>query len=345
MLRFRAVIDRRPARSARAITNTGVVTWNNPPQTARASVSIDVGGIVGVGVLNGTAWHDANFDDGRRSTRARCSTAGRSSCIATIGSCTRRVTDATGVYRISGIAPNYATADRYELRFRRAGRGRDHGEARSRALGVHERSAADHRHRRAAGQQPAEPQSADRSERRRLQLDRAHADCRRDADAAECGSGSRRCRRPASTIRRSRTRSRCADGYYRFDLNFSDPACPSGGNYLIDVTAPATGYIAGLFADHSAGVRRVDGARSRCRPARRAPTTRSPATAQHCEVQTSEFAPPPSVRARTRGHALPRAPDARRQPGAGLEPDLQQPHPARSGSAGRAVADRRRRRC
>src|SRR5262249_35501635 len=23
-----------------------------------------------------------------------------------------------------------------------------------------------------------------------------------------------------------------ADGYYRFDINFSDPACPSGGDYL-----------------------------------------------------------------------------------------------------------------
>ena len=34
-------------------------------------------------------------------------------------------------------------------------------------------------------------------------------------------------------------------GYYRFDLNFADPACPSGGSYIIEVTAPAAGYIAG----------------------------------------------------------------------------------------------------
>ena len=33
------------------------------------------------------------------------------------------------------------------------------------------------------------------------------------------------------------------DGYYRFDLNFSDPACPSGGNYILDVTPPPSGYI------------------------------------------------------------------------------------------------------
>src|SRR5262249_55199400 len=37
-----------------------------------------------------------------------------------------------------------------------------------------------------------------------------------------------------------------ADGYYRFDINFSDPACPSGGDYVIVVTPPpGTNYIAG----------------------------------------------------------------------------------------------------
>src|SRR6266481_4209812 len=36
------------------LTNTAVVTWNNPPQTASASVSIDIGGVPGSGSLNGT---------------------------------------------------------------------------------------------------------------------------------------------------------------------------------------------------------------------------------------------------------------------------------------------------
>src|SRR5262249_1408973 len=37
-----------------------------------------------------------------------------------------------------------------------------------------------------------------------------------------------------------------ADGYYKFDVNFSDPACPSGGDYLISVTPPPGGtYVAG----------------------------------------------------------------------------------------------------
>ena len=44
------------------VTNTGVVSWNDPAQTASASVAFDVGGMIGVGVLGGRAWHDANFN-------------------------------------------------------------------------------------------------------------------------------------------------------------------------------------------------------------------------------------------------------------------------------------------
>ena len=109
------------------------------------------------------------------------------------------------------------------------------------------------------------------------------------------------CRRRASTIRRSRTRSRCADGYYRFDLNFTDPACPSGGNYLIDVSPPPTGYI-GTYSQiipPTSGA--VDRARSRCPRAPAAWTMRWLGTPDYCEVQTSEFAPTLAARARSAG--------------------------------------------
>ena len=36
-----------------------------------------------------------------------------------------------------------------------------------------------------------------------------------------------------------------ASGYYKFDTNFSDPSCPSGGSYVVRVTAPTAAYIAG----------------------------------------------------------------------------------------------------
>ena len=121
VLRFRATIAPSLAIGTR-ITNTGVVTWNNPPQTARASVSIDVGGMVGVGVLNGKAWHDANFntisDSNERVLEGWTVQLYRNDVLLRSA-----VTDAGGVYRIAGIAPNYATADRYELRFLAPGAG------------------------------------------------------------------------------------------------------------------------------------------------------------------------------------------------------------------------------
>src|ERR1051326_351165 len=42
------------------LTNTAVVTWNTPPETASASVSVDIGGVPGVGTLSGTPWLSAN---------------------------------------------------------------------------------------------------------------------------------------------------------------------------------------------------------------------------------------------------------------------------------------------
>src|SRR5262249_36550295 len=44
------------------LTNTSLVTWNTPQQSASASASIDIGGTPGSGMLNGTVWHDANFN-------------------------------------------------------------------------------------------------------------------------------------------------------------------------------------------------------------------------------------------------------------------------------------------
>ena len=65
VLRFRATLNPSLALGT-VVTNTGVVTWNNPTQTASASVSIIVGRRHPrrvFAVLNGSAWHDANFDN------------------------------------------------------------------------------------------------------------------------------------------------------------------------------------------------------------------------------------------------------------------------------------------
>ncbi|HZW58842.1 MAG TPA: hypothetical protein VFE85_01005, partial [Woeseiaceae bacterium] len=122
-----------------------------------------------------------------------------------------------------------------------------------------------------------------------------------------------------------------ADGYYRFDLNFSSPACPSGGDYLLDVTTPGSFYVAGaselIPAASDAGTPPFDV------PACAGSSNDAiPGTTEHCEVQLSEFAPSPSVPARSAGtlyHTHLRFDDTR-LPGTGqvynnhipLDPDL-----------------------
>ena len=92
-----------------------------------------------------------------------------------------------------------------------------------------------------------------------------------------------------------------ADGYYKFDINFSDPACPSGGDYLIGVTAPpGTNYVAG----YSQIIPPTSSASTAAFSVPACPgsaTDAIPGTAQFCEVQPSEFAPAASVPPRSAG--------------------------------------------
>jgi hypothetical protein len=104
------------------VTNTGVVTWNNPTQTASASVSIVVGGIPGASVLNGSAWHDADFDDVRDSGERAL--AGWAVDLYRDNVLWNTVlTDANGDYRVTGVEPNDVNGVAYELRFRAPGAG------------------------------------------------------------------------------------------------------------------------------------------------------------------------------------------------------------------------------
>ena len=121
LLRFRAVLNANLAIGTR-VTNTATVYWNDPVQTASASVSIDVGGIPGVGLVNGRAWHDADFDDTYDANETTL--AGWDVELLFNGSVAHTASTAPdGVYRMSGVAPNYNTTDTYEVRFRRPGAG------------------------------------------------------------------------------------------------------------------------------------------------------------------------------------------------------------------------------
>jgi hypothetical protein len=126
------------------------------------------------------------------------------------------------------------------------------------------------------------------------------------------------------------------DGYYKFDLNFSDPACPSGGDYVIGVTAPAGDYVAGYSQI-------IPPTSSAATPPLSVPSC--PLSADDAIPATGRLVRGAELRVRARcgragaqcRHEVVCAPAHGQQPRAGLEPDLQQPHPARSGAERRAL--------
>jgi uncharacterized repeat protein (TIGR01451 family) len=85
-----------------------------------------------------------------------------------------------------------------------------------------------------------------------------------------------------------------ADGYYKFDLNFADPACPSGGSYLLQVTPPSSRWLPGV----SALIPPRSSAATTAFVVPSCPASIDdavPATAQYCEATASERQPPASV--------------------------------------------------
>jgi uncharacterized repeat protein (TIGR01451 family) len=297
VLRFRAVIDPGLAMGT-TVTNTGVVTWNTPPQTASASVSVQVGGMPGVGILNGSAWHDADFDDafdlpGERPLQGWIVEAYRNGVLVQSAQ-----TDTGGAYRISGLAPTGAGPDLYELRFRAPDAGSN-----SAALGV---AVSPFTNGPQVIRDIAVPAGAN-LQGLNLPIDPngvVYAAVGRTPVAGttltllNAGGGTAL---PAACFDDPVQQGQVTrgDGFYKFDLNFSDPACASGGAYLIAVVPPGSGFVAG----YSQIIPPTSGPTTAALSVPTCPGTPDDAlpSPQYCEAQPSELAPPPSVPARSTG--------------------------------------------
>jgi uncharacterized repeat protein (TIGR01451 family)/fimbrial isopeptide formation D2 family protein len=274
------------------LTNTAVVTWNNPPQTASASVSIDIGGVPGSGSLNGTAWLDANFnkivDPGEPLLQ------GWTVGLYLNGALVRSVlTDVNGVYHFSGVPPTDGTANRYELRFTAPGAGPNTaklGKADSAFTNLLQRIT-----------NIAVP-SGSNLQNLNLLLGPNGVVYNSLTRAPIAGATLKLLRGgsplPATCFDDPAQQGQItqAGGYYRFDLNFSDPGCPSGSNYLIVVTAPTSSYVAGV----SLLIPPTTGASTAPYSVPACPQDALPAI-PYCEAQASEFAPPLSVPASSPG--------------------------------------------
>jgi len=279
------------------LTNTAVVTWNNPPQTASASVSIDIGGIPGAGSLNGTAWLDANFNKIPDSGELRLQ--GWTVALFRNGVQFQSVlTDVNGVYRFGSVPPTDGTPDRYEVRFTAPGAGPNTaklGKADSaftnwlqRITDIAVPSGSNLQNLNLPiGPNGVVYDSLTRAPIAGVTLNMLSASSGAPLPAA-CFDD------PAQQGQITQ-----AGGYYRFDLNFSDPACPSGGSYLVRAGAPTSTYVAGesLIIPPTSGASTAPFSVPMCPGS---PADALPAI-PYCEAQVSEFAPPPSVPARSAG--------------------------------------------
>ena len=296
-LRFRATINSGLV-AGQIVTNTATVYWNDPQQTASASVSIAIGGTPGIGILNGRVWHDADFNDvatgNERNLEGWSVELYRNNVLVQTV-----VTDVNGLYAISGVLPNYLTTDTLELRFRRPGAG-----ANTALLGTAHSDFTNDLQRiydivvlSGSNLQnlnlPIEPNGVIYDSIARAPLAGARVTLLDATGNAPL---------PASCFYDPAMQDQItlADGYYKLDVNFSDAACPSGGSYLISVTPPSAAYIPGV----SAMIPPLTDVTTAAFSVPTCPASIDdavPATSSYCEAQPSEFPPPASVPPRTAG--------------------------------------------
>jgi uncharacterized repeat protein (TIGR01451 family)/fimbrial isopeptide formation D2 family protein len=279
------------------LTNTAVVTWNSPPQTASASVSVDIGGVPGVGTLNGTAWLDANFN--KAPDTGEPLLQGWTVALFLNGVQVQSVlTDVNGVYRFGSVPPTDGTPNRYEVRFTAPGAGPNTAK-----LGKADSAFTNTLQRITdiivpAGSNlqnlnlPIGPNGVVYNSLTRTPIGGV------TLNLLSAGGSSTL---PASCFDDPAQQGQItqAGGYYRFDLNFTDPACSSGGSFVIKVTAPSTTFVAGesLLIPAASNASTAPFSVTTC-----------PGSAQDalpgipfCEAQASEFAPPTSVPPRSTG--------------------------------------------
>jgi uncharacterized repeat protein (TIGR01451 family) len=297
VLRFRATIEP-TLEIGTIVTNTAVVSWNLPQQTASASISINVGGMPGSGALSGTVWHDADFDDTADGLERLLEDWTVQLYRAGNLVHTSR-TDVDGNYRMTGLAPNYLTDEPYALVFTAPGAGLT-----AAALGIADSEFSDSLQRIddivvASGSNlqnlnlPIDPNGVVYDSITRSPIAGAML-------TLVQGSGGAAVPDTCLDDPNQQNQVTPADGYYKFTINFSEPSCPSGGSYLIEVTPPNTNYVGG----ESELIPPASGASTPPFNVPGCPGTADDAivgTSQHCEVQSSELPPGTAVPARSSG--------------------------------------------
>lgn len=299
VLRFQAVINPNLLEGT-TITNTARVYWNDPQQVAEASVSIDVGAMPNAGMLSGYVWHDADHDDvpGGLEQPLEGWTVELLQNNLLVRS---MLTDVDGYYRFSNVIPSYSTTDLYSLRFSAPGAG-----SRTALLGVTDSDFTDGLQRideidvqegsnLLALNMPVDPNGVIYDSITRGPIAGVvvtMVDVRNGLPV------------PGSCFDDPNQQDQVTvgNGYYKFDINFSDAACAPGPTYLLRVQAPDASYEPGV----SAFIPPTSDATTLPFDVPACPGSTSDAvlaTPNYCEAQPSEFAPTTAVPAQSAGTA------------------------------------------
>jgi len=290
VLRFRVKLNT-TAPTGTAVTNTAQAAWNTPQQTTTSSVTLSFGSQPGS--FSGRAWQDSNFnkafDSGEQPFSGWAADIYKDGQI--IGTA---YTASDGTYQISGLAPNAGTTSTYEIRFRAPGAG-----ANTAMLGWGDSPFTN------GMQRISNIVLASGGSLANLNLLLTPNGVVYDSIARTPIMGAALTMLQAST--KSPLPASCFNdpaaqgqvtlpgGFYKFDLNFSDAsACPSGGDYLIQVMPPASGYIAGLskLIPPTSSASTATFSVPTCPGG---PADAVPATSAYCEAQASVLPPAASV--------------------------------------------------
>jgi uncharacterized repeat protein (TIGR01451 family) len=297
VLRFRAIIDPNLVEGT-TIVNTGRVYWDDPQQMAEATVMIDVGAMPDAGMLSGNAWHDADHDNTLGGLERPLE--GWVVELLLDGQPVRSmVTDSDGYYLFTNVIPNYATGQMYTLRFSAPG-----AVATTALLGETDSDFTDAQQRiddievtegsnLLALNMPVDPNGVIYDSIARTPVTGA------TVSLVDARNG---LPLPAACFDDPNHQGQITvgNGYYKFDINFSDPACPSGLSYLLQVTAPDTSYVPGV----SQLIPPTSDQTTLPFDVPSCPNTATDAVlgfTQTCEAQQSEFAPPAAVQAQSPG--------------------------------------------
>jgi len=292
-LRFRVILNNSLV-VGDTITNIGDVSWNVPPSTATASVSIGIGGIAGTVNLNGQVWHDSDFsnDVGTGESLLQGWAVNLYSNNVLLA---RALSDANGSFQFSGLSPNLPSGNPYELRYVAPG-----ATATTTTLGNASSAFTNAPHRitnitAASGASiqdlnlPTQPNGVVYNSILRVPVAGVRLTVVNQTRSNQPV--------PASCFDDPNQSDQltAADGFYKFDLNFSDPVrCAQGDEYEIQIQPPSNNFV-GTTSLIIPPSNPVTGPAQDVINCPGTAADQIPATAQHCENSTSAALPDLSV--------------------------------------------------